>query len=40
MGDARAESELILAVLSSHHARLEKFAFLRAGPAGVREAKS
>lgn len=39
LGDAAAESKLILAALSSHHARLAACAFLRAGATGVREGR-
>jgi predicted nuclease of predicted toxin-antitoxin system len=37
LGDAAAESKLILATLSTHEHRLAMSAFLRAGAAGVRE---
>ncbi|HJU18510.1 MAG TPA: DUF5615 family PIN-like protein [Stellaceae bacterium] len=39
LGDAAAESGLILATLSSHRDRLVARAFLRAGEAGIREAR-
>jgi hypothetical protein len=39
LGDAAAESDLILATLSSHGDRLAARAFLRAGPAGIRESR-
>ena len=39
LGNAAAESELILAALSSHDNRLAACAFLRAGAAGVRESR-
>ena len=37
LGDAAAETHLILGALSSHRDRLTARAFLRAGEAGVRE---
>jgi predicted nuclease of predicted toxin-antitoxin system len=40
LGDAAAESGLILGALSSHHDRLVARAFLRAGEARIREAQS
>ena len=40
LGDATAESALILAALSSHCDRLAASAFLRAGAVGIREARS
>jgi predicted nuclease of predicted toxin-antitoxin system len=40
LGDAAAESGLILATLSSHRDRLAARAFLRAGEARIREAQS
>jgi len=39
LGDAGAESSLILAVLSSHFDRLAARAFLRAGEGGIRESQ-
>ena len=39
LGDAAAESDLILATLSSHGDRLAARAFLRAGPASIRESR-
>ena len=39
LGDAAAEAGLILATLSSHGDRLATRAFLRAGEAGIREAR-
>src|SRR5262245_60147309 len=39
LGDAAAESGLILATLLSHGDRLAARAFLRAGEAGIREAR-
>ncbi len=39
LGDAAAESALILAVLSSHHDQLASRAFLRVGAAGIRESR-
>ena len=39
LGDAAAETGLILAALSSHRDRLEARAFLRAGEAGIRESR-
>jgi predicted nuclease of predicted toxin-antitoxin system len=39
LGDAAAESKLILAALSSHRDQLTASAFLRAGAAGIREAR-
>ncbi len=39
LGDAAAESGLILATLSSHRDRLAARAFLRVGVAGIREAR-
>ena len=39
LGDSAAESELILATLSSHHDQLAGSAFLRAGVAGIRESR-
>jgi len=39
LGDAAAESRLILATLSSHRDRLAARAFLRAGEAGIRESR-
>ena len=39
LGDAAAESSLILATLSSHRDRLVARAFLRAGEAGIRESR-
>jgi predicted nuclease of predicted toxin-antitoxin system len=39
LGDAAAESSFILATLSSHGDRLAARAFLRAGEAGIREAR-
>jgi predicted nuclease of predicted toxin-antitoxin system len=40
LGDAAAEARLILATLSSHGDRLAARAFLRAGEAGIREART
>ncbi len=40
LGDAAAESDLILDALSLHHDRLTAFAFLRVGVSGVRETRS
>jgi len=40
LGDAVAESALILAALSSHRSRLAGKAFLRISAAGVRESQS
>ena len=40
LGDAAAESGLILGALSSHHDRLVARAFLRAGEGRIREAQS
>ena len=37
LGDASAEASLILAALSSHLDQLEAFAYVRAGPTGVRK---
>jgi predicted nuclease of predicted toxin-antitoxin system len=39
LGDAAAESSLILATLSSHRDRLAARAFVRAGEAGIRESR-
>ena len=39
LGDAATESDLILATLSSHGDRLAARAFLRAGPASIRESR-
>jgi hypothetical protein len=39
LGDAAAESDLIPAVLSSHHERLVAAAFNRAGPTRIREGR-
>ena len=39
LGDAAAETDLILATLSSHRDRLAARAFLRAGEAGIRESR-
>ena len=39
LGDAAAESDLILATLPSYSDRLAARAFLRAGPAGIRESR-
>jgi hypothetical protein len=39
LGDAAAETKLILAGLSSHRDRLAASAFLRAGAAGIRDAR-
>jgi len=39
LGDAAAESALILATLSSHRDRLVARAFVRTGAAGIREAR-
>jgi predicted nuclease of predicted toxin-antitoxin system len=39
LGDASAETELILAALSTHHDQLAAFAFLRVGSTGVRESR-
>jgi predicted nuclease of predicted toxin-antitoxin system len=39
LGDASAETELILAALSSRRDELAAFAFLRVGTAGVRESR-
>ena len=39
LGNAAAESGLILATLSSHSDRLVARAFLRAGETGIREAR-
>jgi predicted nuclease of predicted toxin-antitoxin system len=39
LGNASAESELIVAVLSSHRAQLAASAFLRAGVGGVRASR-
>ena len=39
LGNAAAESGLILATVSSHRDRLAARAFLRAGEAGIREAR-
>jgi predicted nuclease of predicted toxin-antitoxin system len=39
LGDAVAESDLILDAISSHHDQLAASAFLRAGATGVRESR-
>ena len=39
LGDAAAETDLILATLSSHRDRLAARAFQRAGEAGIRESR-
>ncbi|MBV8574413.1 MAG: DUF5615 family PIN-like protein [Acetobacteraceae bacterium] len=39
LGDAAAETDLVLAILSSHAGRLAAGAFLRADGAGIRESR-